>query len=121
LYWDGEQFGEWEYGKFNPQAGVESWSGYNWDTSSWVNQPPEPPDQTCDNKACGWTGMSDDCRQDEEYDRHCPECDGTEFTYIDYDPDTKLGCANREKYCKPWDPVASLEKIVKEFSTTEEE
>jgi len=34
LYWDGKEFGEWEYGKFKPQTGVETWSGYNWDTTS---------------------------------------------------------------------------------------
>jgi hypothetical protein len=43
LYWDGTEFGDWEYGKFNPQSGVVTWSGYNWDTSDWANQPPEPP------------------------------------------------------------------------------
>jgi len=112
-YWDGTQFGEWEYGKFNPITGeIVTWSGYNWDTGSWVNQPPEPPDQTCDNKACGWIGMADDCREDEEYDRHCPECDGTDFTWIDYDPDSKKGRANRAKYCKEWDPVVSLDRIL---------
>jgi hypothetical protein len=116
-YWDGKDFGEWEYGKFNPFSEVVSWSGYNWDTSSWVNQPPEPPDQTCDNKACGWVGMADDCRQDEEYDRHCPDCDGTEFTYIDYDSDSEEGRANRAKYCKPWDPIVALTRI----PVTEEE
>jgi hypothetical protein len=111
-YWDGSQFGEWEYGKFNPITGeIVTWSGYNWDTTSWVNQPPEPPDQTCDNKACGWIGMADDCREDEEYDRHCPECDGKDFTYIDYDPDSKEGRANRAKYCKEWDPAVALERI----------
>ena len=99
-YWDGEQFGEWEYGKFNPITGeIVTWSGYNWDTSDWANQPPEPPDQICDNKKCGWIGMADACRLDEEtYDRHCPECDGKEFTYIDYDPDSAKGRANRNKY-----------------------
>jgi hypothetical protein len=115
-YWDGEQFGEWEYGQFKPITGeIVTWSGYNWDTSSWVNQPPEPPDQTCDNKACEWIGMADDCRQDEEYDRHCPDCDGTEFNYIDYDPDSAKGRANRKKYCKEWDPAIALEKIYKEM------
>ena len=40
LYWDGKEFGDWEYGKFNPvnQDGVKKWSGYNWDTSSWVER-----------------------------------------------------------------------------------
>jgi hypothetical protein len=46
LYWNGTEFGEWEYGQFKPQAGVDTWQGYNWDTSSWVNQPPEPADVT---------------------------------------------------------------------------
>ena len=112
LYWDGTEFGEWEYGKFKPQAGVESWSGYNWDTSSWVNQPPEPPNVVCDNKECGWIGKSEDRVEDEEFDSHCPACNGTDFSWIDYDPDTKEGRANREKFCRPWDPVESLEKIV---------
>jgi len=117
-YWDGTQFGEWEYGQFKPISGeVISWSGYNWDTSSWVNQPPEPPDQTCDNKTCGWTGMADDCQQDEEYDRHCPKCNGTEFTYIDYDPDTEEGRANRAKYCQEWDPAIAMDRIVESMPT----
>ena len=101
LYWNGKEFGEWEYGKFNPQSGVESWSGYNWDTSSWTNQPKEPPDLICSNKKCGWVGSGDDRRTDDNYDDHCPECDGTEFDWINYDPDTKEGRANREKYCEP--------------------
>jgi len=112
LYWDGKEFGEWEYGKFKPQSGVESWSGYNWDTSSWVNQPPEPPNVVCDNKACGWIGKSDERITDQEYDDHCPACNGTDFSWIDYDPDSKAGRANREKFCKEWDPVESLDRIV---------
>ena len=123
LYWDGKAFGEWEYGKFlaKPDAGIVSWSGYNWDTSSWVNQPPEPPGISCDNKACGWIGMSDERREDEEYNSHCPECDGTEFTWIDYDPNTKPGRANRAKYCRPWDPEVSMNRIVKAGPVTEED
>ena len=101
LYWDGKEFGEWEYGKFNPQSGVESWSGYNWDTSSWANQPKEPPDLICSNKKCGWVGSGDDRRTDDNYDDHCPKCDGTDFDWINYDPDSKEGRANREKYCEP--------------------
>jgi hypothetical protein len=112
LYWNGNEFGEWEYGKFKPQSGVESWSGYNWDTSSWANQPPEPVEIACNNKECGWVGKGEERREDDNYDLHCPNCDGTESSWIDYDPDTKEGRANREKYCKPWDPVESLEKIV---------
>jgi hypothetical protein len=121
-YWDGTQFGEWEYGKFNPITGeVVSWSGYNWDTSSWVNQPPEPPDAHCSNKKCGWVGMRGDMRDDDDYNSHCPACDGTEFEWIDYDPDSQEGRANRATYCKPWDPVESLEKIINAFPTHIEE
>ena len=101
LYWDGKEFGDWEYGKFNPvaQDGVKSWSGYNWDTSSWANQPTEPAELSCDNKACGWVGKGEERRTDDNYDDHCPECDGTEFSWIDYNPDSKEGRDNRAKYC----------------------
>jgi hypothetical protein len=122
LYWDGSNFGDWEYGKFNAKSddSIVSWSGYNWDTSSWVNQPPEPVDVVCDNKACGWVGMGSARREDDDYNSHCPECDGTEFSWIDYDPDTKQGRANRAKYCKPaefkpWDPAEELQKICDEL------
>ena len=119
-YWDGEQFGEWEHGKFNPITGeVISWSGYNWDTSSWVNQPPQPVDAKCNNKKCGWTGMRGDMREDDDYNNHCPECDGTDFDWIDYDPDTKEGRVNRKKYCKEWDPEVSMDRIIKAFPVTE--
>jgi hypothetical protein len=120
LYWNGTEFGDWQFGKFNPQSGVVSWSGYNWDTSSWVNQPPEPPGLICSNKKCGWVGDNDARITDDEFNEHCPDCNGTDFDWIDYDPNTKEGCANRAKYCKPWDPVESLERIVKEFPNTEE-
>jgi hypothetical protein len=120
LYWNGTEFGDWEYGKFKPQSGVETWSGYNWDTTSWVNQPPEPPNVICDNKTCGWIGMSADRRTDDDYNDHCPECDGTEFSWIDYDPNTKAGRANRAKYCREWDPEVSLERIIKAFPIVEE-
>jgi hypothetical protein len=112
LYWNGTDFGEWEYGQFKPVTGVDTWQGYNWDTSSWVNQPPEPVDAQCSDKKCGWTGMRSDMREDDDYNSHCPECDGTEFEWIDYDPDTAKGRKNRAKYCKPWDPVDSLNKII---------
>ena len=104
LYWDGKEFGEFEYGKFKPQAGVDTWSGYNWDTTDWDNQPIEPFDIICSNEKCGWVGKSDERRTDDNYDDHCPNCDGTEFSWIDYDAETKEGRANREKYCnKPYD------------------
>jgi hypothetical protein len=101
LYWDGKEFGNWEFGKFNPvaQDGVKKWSGYNWDTSDWANQPPEPPDLVCSNKTCGWVGRGEDRRTDDNYDDHCPDCDGTDFDWIDYDPDSKEGRDNRKKYC----------------------
>jgi|688.fasta_scaffold331467_2 hypothetical protein len=120
LYWNGTEFGEWEYGQFKPQSGVDTWQGYNWDTGSWVNQPPEPVDAQCSDKKCGWTGMRSDMREDDDYNNHCPLCDGTEFEWIDYDPDTKEGRANRKKYCKEWDPAVSMDRIVKAFPNTEE-
>ena len=119
-YWDGTEFGEWEYGKFKPLSGeVITWSGYNWDTSDWANQPPEPPGLICSNKKCGWIGDNDARITDENFDEHCPECNGTDFDWIDYDPDTAKGRANRKKHCKEWDPVVSLEKIIKEIPVTE--
>lgn len=118
LYWDGKDFGDWEYGKFNPQSGVETWSGYNWDTTTWVNQPPEPANLICGNNKCNWVGRSEDRVTDDEYNDHCPVCEGTDFDWIDYNPDTKDGQANRAKYCKPWDPVVSLDRIIE--SVTEE-
>lgn len=101
LYWDGSNFGDWEYGKFHPvdPDSVKKWSGYNWDTSSWANQPPEPPDVVCDNKKCGWVGHGEDRITDDDYTDHCPLCNGTEFSWIDYDPNTKKGLKNRERYC----------------------
>ena len=120
LYWDGSNFGEWEYGKFKPVAGVQTWSGYNWDTSSWANRPPEPPTLSCDNKKCGWVGQSDARRTDDDYTDHCPHCDGTEFSWIDYDPNTKEGRANRKKYCEPTEEekaafMAGLDRALKEL------
>jgi hypothetical protein len=100
LYWNGENFGEWEYGKFILQSNVKTWSGFNWDTSDWSNRPPEPPNLVCDNKECGWVGDSNDRRTDDDYNNYCPECDGTEFSWIDYDPDTALGRKNRANYCR---------------------
>ncbi len=123
LYWDGKEFGDWEFGKFNPinQESIVSWQGYNWDTSDWSNQPPEPPNIVCSNKKCGWVGKSEDRRTDDDYNDHCPECDGTDFDWIDYDPDTAKGRKNRDKYCIPanWDPAAELEKILAEFNPNE--
>jgi hypothetical protein len=120
LYWNGTAFGDWEYGKFNPvtQDGVKSWSGYNWDTSNWANRPPEPPNLICSNKKCGWVGASEERRTDDNYDDHCPACDGTEFSWIDYDPDTTTGRKNREKYCRVGDVAdleADLEDLKAEF------
>jgi hypothetical protein len=123
LYWDGKEFGDWEFGKFNPinQESIVSWQGYNWDTSDWSNQPPEPPNIICSNKKCGWVGKSEDRRTDDDYNDHCPECDGTDFDWIDYDPDTAKGRKNRDKYCIPanWNPAAELEKILAEFDPNE--
>ena len=117
-YWDGKGFGDFEYGKFKPISGVETWQGYNWDTSDWANRPPEPPDLTCDNKSCGWVGHGSDRCEDDNYDSHCPNCDGTEFSWIDYDPDTKEGKANREKYCEPTKAefIAMLDTALEELA-----
>lgn len=110
LYWDGENFGEWQYGKFHPinQEGIVTWQGYNWDTSDWVNQPPEPPGYQC---KCGWVGNRDQLVEDEEYNDHCPSCNSTDVNWIDYDPETAKGRKNRAKHCKPWDPALALERI----------
>lgn len=119
-YWDGKEFGDFEYGKFKPVSGtVQTWSGYNWDTTDWANRPAEPIELVCDNKKCGWAGMGKDRIEDEELNDHCPECNGTEFSWIDYDADTKLGCSNRAKFCKEWDPVAALDKIVESMPATD--
>jgi len=115
LYWNGEEFGDWQYGKFNPQSGVVLWQGYNWDTSDWANQPPEPPGLVCSNKKCGWVGDSDSRITDDDYNEHCPECNGTDFDWIDYDPDTKEGQANRAKYCRTKSDVADLEEALEEL------
>ena len=117
LYWDGKEFGDWEYGKFKPvaQEGVKTWSGYNWDTSDWNNQPPEPPDLICSNKKCGWVGHNEERIDDDNYDSHCPDCNGTDFDWIDYDPDTAKGRKNREKYCRTKSDVADLEAALEEL------
>lgn len=114
LYWNGTNFVEFNYGKEDiiDDDGIVYWQGYNWDTSNWVNQPPEPPDVICDDKKCQWVGDGNNRITDDEGDDHCPICNGTEFSWIDYDPDTAKGRKNREQYCKPWDPVISLDRIV---------
>lgn len=121
LYWDGQAFGDWEYGKFRPKSNdsIEHWQGFNWDTTDWANQPPAPPDCMCTNKKCGWVGNSDDRRCDEEYEYHCPECTGTDWDWIDYDPDTVKGRRNRKQYCRTKEDVydihAALQELKKEF------
>ncbi len=121
LYWDGTAFGDWEYGKFHAKDddGIVSWQGYNWDTSAWTNQPPEPPGTQC--KKCKWVGHQEAMREDkDDYSYHCPECDSTDWDWVEYDPDTAKGRKNRAKYCQPavpadWDPVAELDKILTDF------
>ena len=54
----------------------------------------------------------DDRIRDDDYNDYCPNCNGQEFSWIDYDPNTKEGRANRDRFCKEWDPVAALDKIV---------
>lgn len=106
LYWNGEAFGDWEYGKFDAKddEGIVSWQGYNWDTTSWANQPPAPPQAQC--KKCKWIGMQDDMKRDDDYEYHCPECDSTNWDWMDYDPETVKGRKNRAKYCVPAVPTA---------------
>ena len=122
LYWNGENFVEFDYGKervVDPK-GIVTWQGYNWDTTSWANRPPEPPNLICSNKKCGWIGKSEDRIEDDEYNDHCPECNGTEFDWIDYDPDTAKGRKNREKYCIPALPPmdeADLEQALEELKS----
>lgn len=120
LYWDGKEFGDWEFGKFVPvnQEGVKSWSGYNWDTTDWANRPAEPVDVICDNKKCSWIGHGEDRITDKDYNDHCPLCNGTEFSWIDYDPNTAKGRKNREKYCEPTKAefVAMLDNALKELA-----
>ena len=111
LYWNGTDFVEFEYGKSISIDGIDTWQGYNWDTTTWVNRPPAPPNIICDNKKCKWVGMSNDRIRDENYDDHCPECNGTDFSWIDYNPDTAAGQKNREKFCQDWDPADALDKI----------
>jgi hypothetical protein len=121
LYWDGTAFGDWEHGKFHAKDddGIVSWQGYNWDTSNWANQPPEPPDTAC--KKCKWVGSRDAMREDkDDYSYHCPECDSDDWDWVEYDPDTAKGRKNRAKYCKPaefkpWDPAEELQKICDEL------
>ena len=55
--------------------------------------------------------MSEDRITDEDYNDHCPDCNGTKFSWINYDPDTAKGRKNREKYCKPWDPAVALSRL----------
>ena len=69
----------------------------------------------CNNKKCGWVGQRENMREDDDYNSHCPECDGTDYDWINYDPDSKEGRANRDKYCREWDPAVALEKIYKEM------
>jgi hypothetical protein len=115
LYWNGTEFGDWQYGKFTPQSGVVTWSGFNWDTSDWANRPPEPPNLICNNKKCGWVGASEERIDDDNYDSHCPHCNGIDFDWIDYDPDTAKGRKNREKYCRTKSDVADLEQALEEL------
>ena len=117
LYWNGTNFVEFNYGKENivSDDSIVTWQGYDWDTSSWDNQPPEPVDVSCDNKKCGWVGRGDVRLEDEDYNHHCPECDGTEFSWIDYDPDTAKGRKNRAKYFYIKSDVADLEAALEDL------
>ena len=111
LYWNGENFVEFDYGKervIEPKS-IVTWQGYNWDTSSWVNQPPEPID--CECPKCKWVGRRTELIENSDGADKCPGCGTEDWNWIDYDPDTAKGRKNRAKYCKPWDPVQALESI----------
>jgi hypothetical protein len=99
-YWNGTEFGEWQFGVFKPFSEVYSWSGYNWDTSDWANQPPEPPEVKCNHEGCNWTGMRSDMIEDEDHSDICPKCSNNDWDWIDYDPDYANGRENRELYIK---------------------
>ena len=99
LYWNNEK-NVWEdyyHGRVSATyETVTYYQGYNWDTSDWANQPPEPPAVRC--KSCDWTGQRENLVEDEDYNDHCPECNGKKIDWIDYDPDTAKGRKNRKKY-----------------------
>ena len=64
--------------------------------------------------------MRGELREDDDYVDHCPQCDSTDFDWIDYDPDTAKGQKNRAKYCKEWDPEVSMNRIIQAFPVTED-
>lgn len=101
LYWNNDR-GLWEsyyHGRVTEEyKQVVYYQGYNWDTSDWANRPSAPVEVKCKHKGCGWTGKREDMRTDDDYNDHCPECDGTNWEWIDYDPETKEGKKNRVKY-----------------------
>lgn len=111
LYWNGTEFGDWEYGQFKSVSKVDTWYGFNWDTSSWDNQPTVPPDVYCDDKKCGWIGLGENRITDDDYNDHCPDCNGTEFSWIDYNPDTAAGRKNRDKYCPDWNAAKTPDQV----------
>ena len=114
LFWNGNNFVEFSYGKEQivDNKSIVSWQGYNWDTSSWINQPPVPPSLICDSENCDWVGKGDDRIEDDDFNSHCPKCNNTECSWIDYDPDSTIGRKNRARYCQPWDPASALENII---------
>lgn len=116
LYWTGNQFVEYtEDGSCYPVESVVWWTGYNWDTSSWANQPPEPPQILCD---CEWTGQWSQLNPADEGPDHCPNCGSTEWNWIDYDAQSPEGLANREKYCVPAQaPAVAVEQPWIDMST----
>jgi hypothetical protein len=120
LYWNGTEFGEFEYGKFKPESNVDTWQGYNWDTSNWSNQPPEPPESEC--KKCHWVGNRDGMVHDEDTGYKCPDCGSgyDKLSWLDYDPETKEGRKNREKYCiteKDWITVPNDDPVFSDFES----
>ena len=127
LYWNGSNFVEFNYGKETIIAddSINTWQGYNWDTSDWANQPPAPPEAKC--TKCEWLGNREQMAEDDEYNYMCPDCGSKsdDIEWIDYDPENKEGRANRAKYCRPKTDVSDLEddleKLKAEFEALCEE
>ena len=99
LYWNGSEWQSFRNGRPIKECDtVDWWQGFNWDTSNWNNRPPEPPNTSC--RKCSWIGHDDKLLQ-LKWGLVCPSCGAKQkdIDWIDYDPDSKEGLANRKKYC----------------------
>jgi len=98
LYWNGQEFVEFVRGKERSVAGMISWQGYSWDTGKPSDKPTVPPEVKCNNSKCGWAGDSSDRVEDDEYNDHCPDCNGTDVDWLDFNVANKIGRDNRKLY-----------------------